>query len=178
MVQRPIIPIAGGSPAAAPEKVNEGWGSRGDFMRLLKTGLLWVVLIPFAYAVVQHQTISYKPPVKRIAGRVTGFGRVNPDVQVQVLDKPEVWSNDSLSFVEKRKKQSIVASATTDSSGKFEFHGIPRGCYEVEFSNRQGWNVLSVFVVVDPRGSSQKLCVEMSLEGGGGSGPSVQPCRR
>jgi len=149
-------------------------------MRFLKIGFICAVLTPLSYAVIQHQTISYKPPMKRIAGRVTGFGRVNPDVQVQVVDKPEVWSDDSLSFVEKRKKQSTIASATTDSSGKFEFHGIPRDSYEVQFSPGQagGWNVLSVFLVVDPRGSSQRLCVEMSLEGGGGTGPSVRPCQR
>src|SRR5271165_2047863 len=147
-------------------------------MRLLKVGLMCAVLVPFCSAAVQHQTISYKSPIRRISGRVIGFGRVNPGVKVQVLDKPEVWSDDSLSFDQKRKKQSIVASATTGSNGKFEFRGIPRGSYEVEFSNRQGWNVLSVFVVLDPSGSSQQLCVEMSLEGGGGSGPSVQPCQR
>ena len=106
-------------------------------MRLLKMGFICAVLASFCYAAVQHQTISYKTPIKRIAGRVIGFGRVNPDMEVQVLDKPEVWSDDSLSLVEKRKKQSIVASATTDSSGKFEFHSIPRGSYEVQFSTGQ-----------------------------------------
>jgi hypothetical protein len=141
-------------------------------MRLLKAVLICAMLAPICSAVVVHRTISYKSPIKRISGRVVGFGAVNPGVKVRVLDKLEVWADDSLSFTEKRKRQSTVASATPSSNGKFEFRGIPKGSYEVEFS-REGWNPLSVFVVVDPSGSSKQLCVEMSLAGGGGSGPSV-----
>jgi hypothetical protein len=128
-------------------------------------------------AVVVHYTISYKSPIKKIAGWVVGFGRINPGVSVRVLDHPEVWADDSLSFNAKREKQSTLASTTTDSNGKFEFRHIPKGSYEVEFSQKQGWNELSVFVVVDPVGSSDQLCVQVSLEGGGGHGPAVEPCR-
>jgi hypothetical protein len=135
------------------------------------------VIVPICSAVVVLKRITYKPPIKNISGRVVGFGRVNPGVKVQVMDNPEVWSDDSLSLDEKRRKQSIIASTVTSSNGKFEFRGISKGSYEVEFSNRQGWNVLSVFVVVDPRGTSKQLCVEMSLEGAGETGPSVQPCQ-
>ena len=96
------------------------------------------------------ETISYKSPIKKISGRIVGFGTVNPDVKIQVLDKPDVWSDDSLSFDEKRKRQSTVASVSADSNGKFEFRDIPKGSYEVEFSGKEGWSPLSVFVVVDP----------------------------
>jgi hypothetical protein len=75
---------------------------------------------------------------------VVGFGNVNPGVNVQVFDKPEVWADDSLSLNEKRKRQTEIASTVTDSNGKFEFRGVPKGAYEIQFSNRNGLNVLSV----------------------------------
>jgi hypothetical protein len=144
-------------------------------MRFLKAGIICAVLALTCSAVVVHDTISYKSPIKKISGRVVGFGPVNPGVKVQVLDKPEVWSDHSINFDEKRKRQSTIASTATSASGHFEFRGLPKGSYEVEFSGREGWNPLSVFVVVDPHGSSQQLCVEMSIEGAGPK-PSVQSC--
>jgi hypothetical protein len=121
------------------------------------------------------QDISYKSPIKRIAGRVVGFGGPRPDVKIQVLNHPEIRSDDSLSFNEQRKRQTLVASMTS-SNGKFEFRGIPKGSYVVDFSSSPpgGWNPLSVFVVVDPKGSSDKLCVKLSLESQGDRA-SVQP---
>jgi hypothetical protein len=54
-------------------------------------------------------------------------------VKIQVLDEPEVWSDDSLSFSEKRKRQSTVASVSADSNGNSSFetsrkahHGIDK----------------------------------------------------
>jgi hypothetical protein len=145
-------------------------------MRFLYVGAICVLLVPVCSAVVVHETISYKSPIKKISGRIVGFGTVNPGVKIQVLDKPEVWSDDSLSFNEKRKKQSTVATVSADSNGQFEFRDIPKGSYEVEFSGKEGWNPLSVFLVVDPGGSSRRLCIEMSIEGVGPA-PSVQPCQ-
>jgi hypothetical protein len=106
-------------------------------MRFVHVGTICALLVPVCSAVVVHETISYKSPIKKISGRIVGFGTVNPGVKIQVLDKPEVWSDDSLSFDGKRKRQSNVASITADSSGKFEFRDIPKGSYEVEFF-RQG----------------------------------------
>ncbi len=146
-------------------------------MRLLKVVFVWTLLASACYAVVVHETITYKSSVQKISGRVTGFGTVNPGVAVRVLDKPEVWSDDSLTFDEKRARQSTIASTTTNPKGEFTVHKIPNGSYEVEFSGREGWNPLSVFVTVDATGPSAKLCVEMSIEGGG-QGPSVRPCGR
>jgi hypothetical protein len=136
-------------------------------MRSLKLGIICAILAQTCLAIIVHETATYKRPIKKIAGRVLGFGPVNQGVNVQVFDKPEVWSDKSLSFDEARKKQSIVASATASLSGKFGFSGIPKGSYEVQFSPPRGWNLLSVFVSVDPAGYSDRLCVELGREGAG-----------
>src|ERR1700735_428940 len=104
--------------------------SLGDGMRFLPIGILGVLLVAVCSAAVVHQTILYKSPIQKISGRIVGFGTVNPGVKIQVLDKPEVWSNDSLSFNQKRKRQSIVASVRADSNGKFDIRDIPKGSYE------------------------------------------------
>jgi len=144
-------------------------------MRSAKAGVIFFLAATICSAVVVHQTIYYKAPIKRISGRVVGFGTVNPGLTVRVLDKPEVWSDNSLSFNEKRKRQSTVASTTIGSNGKFDFRAIPKGSYEVEFAGKQGWNPLSVFITVAPDGTSKQLCVELSIDGFG-EGPSAQPC--
>ena len=144
-------------------------------MRSLKTIALCALLAGVCIGVVTHDDITYKTPIKKISGRVVGFGNVNPGVNVQVFDKPEVWADDSLSLDEKRKRQTEIASTVTDSDGKFEFRGVPRGSYEIQFSNRNGWNVLSVLVNVQPSGSRDRLCVQMSIEGAGPR-PFVQAC--
>lgn len=136
-------------------------------MRFLKFGIICLFLVPISSAVVIHCSLSYKTPIKRISGRAVGFGAVNPGVMIRVFDNPEVWSNDSLGFDEKRNRHTIVASESTEADGKFEFWNVPKGSYEVEFVGKEGWNPLSVFVVIDPSGSSQQLCVVMSIEGNG-----------
>jgi hypothetical protein len=145
-------------------------------MRSLKIIALCVLLAGVCAGVVTHETITYKTSIKKISGRVVGFGNVNPGVKVEVFDKPEVWADDSLSMNEKRKQQTEIASTVTDSNGKFEVHDVPKGTYEIQFSNRNGWNVLSIVVSVEPSGSRDGLCVQMSIEGAGPK-PSVQPCR-
>jgi hypothetical protein len=147
-------------------------------MRLLMAGIFCAVLAPICSAVLVWHDISYKAPIKRIAGRIVGFGAPRPDVKIQVLNHPEIRADDSLSWSEQRRRQTLVASMTS-SIGKFEFRGIPKGSYVVDFSTSPpgGWNPLSVFVVVDPKGSSDKLCVELGLEATG-SGGSVEPCHR
>jgi hypothetical protein len=69
--------------------------SLGDGMRFLPIGMLCALLVAVCSAAVVHQTILYKSLIQKISGRIVGFGTVNPGVKIQVLDKPEVWSNDS-----------------------------------------------------------------------------------
>ncbi len=114
--------------------------------------------------------------VRPVSGSVVGYGNVNPGVKVEVFDKPEVWADDSLSLNEKRKRQNLIATASTDSKGKFDFRGVRKGSYEVQFSTGNGgWNILSVLVNVDPAGSHDRFCVQLSLEGAGPK-PSVEAC--
>jgi Carboxypeptidase regulatory-like domain len=143
-------------------------------MRSLKIIALCLLLAQVSDGVVTHETITFKTSIKKISGRVVGYGNVNPGVNVQLFDKPEVWADDSLSWNEKRKRQTEIASTVTESNGKFEFSGVPRGAYEIQFS-RYGWKVLSVLVDVEPPASRKRLCVQMSIDGMGPE-PSVQAC--
>ncbi len=143
-------------------------------MRSLKMIALCLLFARVSVGVVTHEIITYKTSIKKISGRVVGFGNVNPGVDVQLFDKPGVWADDSLSWNEKRKRQTEIASTVTNSNGKFEFRGVPRGAYEIQFS-KNGWNFLSVLVNVEPSGSSDRLCVQVSIDGGGPQ-PSVQAC--
>jgi len=99
---------------------------------------------------------------------------VNPGVKVELFDKPEVWADDSVSLNEKRKRQKLIATTSTDAKGKFDFRGVPKGAYEIRFS-AAGWNILSVLVSVDPAGSHDRLCMQLSLEGARQT-PSVANC--
>jgi hypothetical protein len=143
-------------------------------VRSLKIIALCLLLARVCVGVVTHETITYKTSIKKVSGRVVGYGDVNPGMDVQLFDKPEVWADDSLSWNEKRKRQTVIASTVTNSNGKFEFRGVRRGAYEIQFS-KNGWNILSVLVNVEPSGSSDRLCVQVSIDGWGPQ-TSVQAC--
>lgn len=145
-------------------------------MRILTLSALCILLTGICSAVVIHETMNYPTPLKRISGSVIGYGNVNPGVKVQVFDKPDVWADDSLSLNEKRKRQKLIATTSTDAKGKFDFRGVSKGAYEVQFSTEDGgWNILSVLVNVEPGGSTRPLCVQLSVEGAGQK-PSVASC--
>jgi hypothetical protein len=74
----------------------------------------------------------------------------------------------SMAQVEQRKRQNKVASVKPNGQGEFSIKNLPKGFYEVEVGNHGGggYHVLSVLVNVDPKGANDKLCVDLSLEGG------------
>jgi hypothetical protein len=149
-------------------------------MWIAKFVFLFVLCVGVCDGVVVHETLTYKSAIRKVSGRVIGYGSVNPGVHIRVFDRPEVWSDDALSFAQKRQKQREIASTVTNSTGKFQFSHIPKGAYEVEFSTGDGgggWNVLSLFVVVDPSGSGDSLCVLMSMESQGQK-PSILVCHK
>ena len=143
-------------------------------MRCLKAAILVALLASVCFANV-FNVISLKGSIRRISGRVMAHGTVNPGVDVRVFDHPEVWSEKSLSMVEKRERQSIIASTVTDKKGNFAFRKIGKGSYEVEFS-KDGWDTVSVLVVVDPSAPSDRICVNMPISEAGGEA-SAQTCR-
>ena len=95
-------------------------------MRSMKIIALCLLLARACVGVVTHETITYKSSIKKISGRVVGFGNVNPGMDVELFDKPEVWADHSLSFDEKRKRQTVISSTVTNSNGRFEFREIGR----------------------------------------------------
>jgi hypothetical protein len=143
--------------------------------------LISVALLFFtsnAFAVVEHETVRYERPLRAIRGRVTSLGYVMRVVWVDVYDNAQVRVDDSVPFVEQRKRQTKVVSLEPNEKGEFNIKHLPKGFYEVQFGNRGmgGYNILSVLVNVDPKGAKDRLCVDLSLEGGGGPQSSVAKC--
>lgn len=133
-------------------------------------------LASLAFAVIVHDTVRYARPVRSIRGRVTGYGQVVPAFRVDVYDNAQVCLDESMPPVEKRKKQTKVASVEPNEKGEFNIKHLPKGFYEVEFGNHGGggYNDLSVLVNVDPAGTNDKLCVDVSLESGPGKNTATK----
>jgi len=126
------------------------------------------LLVGFAVAIIEKQTVRYERPVRAIRGRVTALGQVMRVVWVDVYDNAQVCLDDSMPPVEQRKRQTQVASVQPDDKGEFSIKHLPRGFYEVQVGNHGmgGYHVLSVLVNVDPKGGNDRLCVDLGLEGG------------
>jgi hypothetical protein len=144
----------------------------------LKTiALVCLALISTCWAVIIHESQAYPEPVRRIRGRiVAGSESLRMNVNVAAFNHPEVWSDDSLTPEQKRKKQRKIAATWTDEDGKFALKELDPGRYEVEFSKGNGgWNVLSLFIRVDPNGKSDDLCIQLGIEGSEHES-SARPC--
>lgn len=143
---------------------------------LISIGIL--LFTGIALAVVQHEMVPYQRPVRTIRGKLTGFGQVVPGLSVQVFDNGRVWLDDTVVPFEKRKQQTLVASVEPNEKGEFSVKSLPKGLYEVEFGNggHGGYNILSVVVAVDPKGTKDRLCVDVSLESAHSPQSSVRKC--
>jgi hypothetical protein len=140
----------------------------------MPTLLVCAILIGHCAATSEHEIVRYKGR-RRLQGKATDFsGAPIPAVDVEIYDRPEVWSDDGLNLNQKRLKQHKVASVVTDEKGRFNLGGVPAGYFEVQFS-RPGWNTLSVLLNVDPRLNQPGLCVELRISGNGGEG-KVKDC--
>jgi len=137
-----------------------------------KVALISSVLSLFAsvaVAVIVKQTVRYDHPVRAIRGRVTAVGQImHARVWVDVYDNAQVCLDDSMAPVEQRKRQTRLASVEPNDKGEFSIKHLPKGFYEVEVGNHGGggYHVLSVLVNVDSKGVNDRLCVDLSLEGG------------
>lgn len=138
--------------------------------RLAPTSISVLFLVSLSFAVIIHNTVRYERPVRSIRGRVTGYGQVVPVFWVDVYDNAQMCLDEAMPPVEKRKRQTKVASAEPNARGEFNIKHLSKGFYEVEFGNHGGggYNSLSVLVNVGPKGTNDKLCVDLGLEGGRG----------
>ena len=147
-------------------------------MRLLRIGLVGILLVANATAINEFTIQHYKPHVRRLQGVVVDpAGAPIPLAQVTVFDDPEVWSDESLNFEQKRERQKTIAETRADDEGRFSVKKLPKGSYEVEFS-RGGFNTLSVIVQIDPSERSEKYCVHLSVSDGPGGEPSFHSCTK
>lgn len=127
------------------------------------------LFVSLAVAIIEKQTVRYEHSVRAIRGRVTAVGQLIPvRVWVDVYDNAQVCLDDSMPPIEQRKRQTKVASAEPNDNGEFRIKHLPKGFYEVEVGNHGGggYHVLSVLVNVDSKGTDDKLCMDLSLEGG------------
>jgi hypothetical protein len=144
-------------------------------MRSLKIGVICALLVAASAAMNIHKLIWYKSAVKRIQGEIVAIdGKPIRLADVVVFSNPEVWSDDSLNFQQKRAKQRKVAATRADEDGSFHVEKLARGSYEVEFS-RGGFDTLSVVVQVDPAARSEKFCVHLGVSDTSAE-PSFRPC--
>lgn len=148
----------------------------GCLHKVTTTSIALLFLGSIAFAVIVHDTVRYERPVRSIRGRVTGYGQVVAAFWVDVYDNAQVYLDNDMPPVEKRKRQMKVASVRPNERGEFKFKDLPKGFYEVEFGNHGGggYNDVSVLVNVDPKGTSDKLCVDVSLESGGGQNTATK----
>jgi hypothetical protein len=136
---------------------------------LISIGLL--LLGNIVFAVIIHDTMRFEQPIRAIQGRVSNHGNAIPSVWVDVYDNVQVVLDGSMTPAEKRKRQTKIASVKPKIDGEFSIKDLPKGFYEVEFGNHGmgGYNVLSVLVNVDAKGTAGALCVNLGLEGDGQS---------
>ncbi len=130
-----------------------------------------MLLVSLAFAVIVQETLRYEQPVRAIRGRVTDpMGESITMIWVDVYDNAQVRLDDSMPLIEQRKRQTKVASVQPQANGEFKIKHLPKGFYEIEFGNHGGGglNSLSVLVNIDPDGTKDGLCVNLSIEGGGG----------
>jgi hypothetical protein len=144
-------------------------------MHFLRATLLCLFLITACSAREEHEILRYDGPAKCLLGRVTDWtGAPIPGTQIEVYDNPQVWNDDSLTFVQMRAKQKKIASAVTDDKGGFKVRGVREGPYEVQFF-RAGWETLSVFMKVDAH-AKEGLCVSLQISGGAGEAAALKNC--
>jgi hypothetical protein len=138
-------------------------------LRLALISALFPLFVSLAVAIIEKQTVRYEHPVRAIRGRVTAVGQPIPvTVWVDVYDNAQVSLDDSIPPNEQRKRQTKVASTEPNERGEFRIKHLPKGFYEAEVGNHGGggYHVLSVLVNVDPKGTNDSLCLDLSLEGG------------
>lgn len=100
-------------------------------------------------------------PVRGVHGVVQdAAGQAIPGALVEVYDHPEnldrIWTE--------RTAQRRIGGCATDESGRFSLK-VPRGEYELRFSQGSGWDVTSYWVRIrkSPFASRRRLVVSLQL---------------
>jgi len=146
-------------------------------MFVLRAALTCFFLVTACVALNERTILQHTEPVNHIKGKIVDpAGDPIFGVDIVVFTHPELWLDESLSTVQRRERQTEVATTTSDENGKFALKGLRKGAYELEFS-RGGFNTLSVIVTVDSSAPSEKFCVVLSISSGGGE-PSFSPCAK
>ncbi|HEX8174153.1 MAG TPA: carboxypeptidase-like regulatory domain-containing protein [Pyrinomonadaceae bacterium] len=97
------------------------------------------------------ELIAYKlrETYSALRGKVINIhGQPKGGMLVEVFDRPE-WIEQGL--IESPVQQKRVAVYKTKRDGKFCFEGIPPGHYELRISMDRSWNIVHLYVVIDPK---------------------------
>lgn len=136
-------------------------------MRLTNTALFFVfaILTVPCRAAEDYHLIKHERPMKCLQGKITdSTGARMENVSVTIFDHPEVWSNPSLSFLQKRMGQHKIAAAVSDARGRFSLKKLPKGAYEVQYE-KPGFDPLSVIIRVDSSTPCRKVGVRLCPSG-------------
>ncbi len=98
--------------------------------------------------------IREKRIVSFVIGRVDTYNDPQLEVLVEVFDNPDHLLRSYPENRIQRKLQKRIAACKTGADGRFCLQKIPKGTYEVRFSVGPEWNVVSVYLEIDPKAAS------------------------
>ena len=147
-------------------------------MRIEPIGpVLFLLMLVPCHAAEDHKIVTYEQPVQCIRGNIADVTSSPVSlVNISVFDHPEVWSDRSLNFTQKRERQHEITATVTDERGRFSIKKLPAGRYEV-LLEKGGFDPLSVIVRVDAAVPCKKLCVHLCPSGACFQKPKVQECK-
>jgi hypothetical protein len=66
-------------------------------------------------AAVIHNQVEHPRHLRQIHGKVTGYGAINPGVEVRVFDNAQVWLDGSFPMQEKKNRRGLPTRKRTDA---------------------------------------------------------------
>jgi protocatechuate 3,4-dioxygenase beta subunit len=104
-----------------------------------------------------------KETYRKVQGTVVGMSDDRPmeNALVEIFDHPDYLLRENP--LAEHPQQRRVAACVTGTNGRFCFHTLPPGKYELRSSLESGWNITHIYVVVDKKGQRKKIQVMMHI---------------
>ena len=104
--------------------------------------------------------LEVKDPVRQLKGTVRLGDTSAENALLEVFTHPEYLLQGEQ---KSPKNQRRIAACLSDSQGRFCFHHIKPGKYELRSSMQSGINVTHLYVVIDRNGTDRNLEVVMQM---------------